>query len=95
MRAGILSVLFMAVLGCGSSSTSNDAGAAGDASAQQLCTATGGTVGMSSCCMTASDFPDSCAVGACGCSPDNSKMDSVCTCPANQCFSPGRGCVAR
>ncbi|MBI5609112.1 MAG: hypothetical protein HY902_09540 [Deltaproteobacteria bacterium] len=56
------------------------------------CTATGGSVGEGLCCQTAGDFPNSCAVGACGCAPNYSHKVLVCNCPAGKCFEPGVGC---
>ena len=32
------------------------------------------------CCQSASDFPNNCLIGACGCSPDNSHSVKVCDC---------------
>ena len=51
-----------------------------------------GNVGMSLCCQAASDFPNRCAIGACGCSPMNSHMVKVCNCPNGKCFD-GKSCV--
>lgn len=68
-------------------------GGAGGGSAAQLCTDSGGTVQTASCCMATGDFPDLCAVGACGCSPENSHDVQICACPQGQCFD-GTGCVA-
>jgi hypothetical protein len=73
-------------------------GAAGDASAAtaaELCTSTGGTVTPASCCANGvASFPDTCAIGACGCPPASSVTIMTCSCPAG-CFSPGVGCVAK
>jgi hypothetical protein len=55
------------------------------------CLAMGGQVGSSLCCTSAGDFPDSCAVGACGCSPSNSHSVNTCLCPGGGCFSPSLG----
>jgi hypothetical protein len=57
------------------------------------CLASGGTISSSICCDTASDFPNSCAIGACGCSPENSREIQTCACPAGQCFD-GSKCSA-
>jgi hypothetical protein len=64
----------------------SDAGAAG------LCTSTGGTVAMGSCCKSQSGFPNSCTVGACTCSPSSSHMIEECSCPTGKCFDPAKGC---
>jgi len=61
---------------------------------EQACTNSGGTVGISLCCKSADDFPDTCLVGACGCSPDNSHEVNICDCPVDQCFN-GTSCVSR
>lgn len=63
--------------------------------AAELCTSSGGTITTASCCANgAAAFPDTCAVGACGCSPAGSVTIMICNCPAG-CFSPGVGCVAQ
>jgi hypothetical protein len=73
---------------------SQDADAA-PASAADLCTSSGGTITTGSCCANGVDsFPDSCAVGACGCSPASSRSIPICACPTGVgCFAPGFGCV--
>ena len=60
-----------------------------------LCMATGGTIESKSCCASASDFPDSCMGGACGCAPEYSHDIPVCTCPTGTCFSYSLGCAPR
>jgi hypothetical protein len=51
-------------------------------------------VTTSQCCTSlTADFPNNCMVGACGCSPQNSKTVNVCRCPTNMCFD-GQSCVA-
>ncbi len=83
------------------SETSTDGGAdatdardAADASDLEVkCTSTGGTVGTALCCTSASDFPNRCLTGACGCAPSSSKDVKVCNCPSGKCFD-GTGCVA-
>jgi hypothetical protein len=69
----------------------------GDASmagAGELCTSTGGTVTTANCCANGvASFPDTCVIGACGCSPASSVTIMICSCAAG-CFSPGVGCVA-
>jgi hypothetical protein len=78
---------------CGGGRACADAGADGG-TAEQRCLATGGTPRMAGCCLSSGDFPDSCAVGACGCSPASSHPVTICGCPAGACFSPGRGCLS-
>ncbi len=58
----------------------------------QACLDAGGSLSTSLCCASAGDFPDTCAIGACGCSPQSSAETTVCQCPAGQCFDGGR-CV--
>ncbi len=65
-----------------------------DAGAAARCIASGGTVGTGLCCMATSDFPNTCAVGACGCSPTSSHTVMTCTCPTGRCFD-GTACIAR
>lgn len=64
-----------------------------DTSPAGLCTRSHGQVATSQCCQSTGDFPDTCLVGACGCSPSNSHTVSTCSCPAGTCFDPTRGCV--
>ena len=73
--------------GTGGSSTSDAGG-----NLAELCSATGGTISTQSCCSSASDFSDSCSVGACGCSPASSKTISVCACKTGSCFDRTVGC---
>ncbi len=57
------------------------------------CTDSGGRVVTGSCCAGAGDYPETCSIGACGCSPANSAPRRVCECPAGKCFD-GIECVA-
>ena len=63
------------------------------ANSEKGCTLSGGTIGTSLCCKLTSDFPNSCAIGACGCSPANSREVKTCACGEGQCFN-GRKCEA-
>jgi len=56
-----------------------------------LCMAAGGTVKTQLCCGSARDFPNTCNIGACGCSPENSKTVLVCDCGAGKCWN-GSSC---
>ena len=47
---------------------------------EKACVDSGGTVQTANCCKTASDFPNNCLIGACGCSLDNSKEIKICDC---------------
>jgi hypothetical protein len=57
------------------------------------CAMSGGSIKDSLCCKSASDFPNSCLIGACGCSPGNSHEVKVCDCGIDKCFD-GRDCSA-
>jgi hypothetical protein len=63
-------------------------------SADQACINSGGTVGTFLCCASSGDFPNTCVIGACGCSPENSHEVKVCDCPEGTCFD-GMSCVAQ
>jgi len=58
------------------------------------CVSSGGIVGTAACCKSASNFPNSCLIGACGCSPQDSKAVKVCNCAEGKCFN-GTVCVAQ
>ncbi len=60
--------------------------------AEELCKISGGTVVTSLCCQSASDFPNTCLIGACGCSPGNSHEIKTCECPEGKCFD-GNQCM--
>jgi len=70
----------------------NALGGCAPSPAEQGCLNSGGTVASAMCCASSGDFPDTCAVGACGCAPDASHAVRVCTCGAENCFN-GSGCV--
>ena len=57
------------------------------------CVNTFGQVSAGLCCSDTGDFPDTCAVGACSCSPASSHSVNTCVCPSGTCFLPGLGCV--
>jgi hypothetical protein len=64
-------------------------------STQELgCINSGGTVSTSSCCDSSNDFPNSCLIGACGCSSDNSHQVKTCNCGESKCFD-GEKCVSQ
>jgi hypothetical protein len=56
------------------------------------CESSGGHLTTSQCCLSASDFPETCGAGACSCAPANSHSVQVCQCPAGLCFD-GTSCV--
>ena len=60
---------------------------------EQECLNSGGTVSTSSCCKLSGDFPNSCLIGACGCSPTDSHQVKTCDCGESKCFD-GDKCVA-
>jgi len=59
---------------------------------EESCVNSGGTVETSLCCESASDLPNSCLIGACGCSPENSHQIKICDCGEGKCFN-GTECV--
>lgn len=61
---------------------------------EQLCLISGGKVSVSLCCKLSNNFPDSCLIGACGCSPDNSREIKICDCGIDKCFN-GIKCVSQ
>ncbi|MFA5747115.1 MAG: hypothetical protein WC926_03490 [Candidatus Paceibacterota bacterium] len=66
--------------------TNPETGSQDETGASQACLASGGRVSTSLCCKSAGDFPNSCLIGACGCSPDNSKAVMICECGDGKCF---------
>jgi len=58
------------------------------------CMNSGGTVGTSLSCMSAGDFPGTCATGGCGCGPLDNHEVKVCNCPPGKCFD-GSTCVTK
>lgn len=53
----------------------------------KACTDSGGTVKTQSCCNSVGDFPNTCSIGACGCSPTNSHEVKVCDCGEGNCWN--------
>ena len=61
---------------------------------QQGCLASGGTLSAASCCSDAPEFPDTCKIGSCGCSPGSSREVALCDCGEGRCFDRDqRACV--
>ncbi|MFH0835115.1 MAG: NHL repeat-containing protein [Candidatus Micrarchaeota archaeon] len=58
---------------------------------EQGCIASGGTVTTANCCSSIGDFPNTCAIGACGCAPQYSHSVKICGC-GDKCFN-GDTCV--
>lgn len=61
---------------------------------EQACINSGGTVSTALCCKSTGDFPNTCLIGACGCSPENSHEVKICNCAKSKCFD-GNQCVSR
>ncbi len=59
--------------------------------AEEKCLDSGGEVSSGLCCKEANDFPNTCSIGACGCSEDNSELKLVCDCE-DGCFD-GEKCT--
>lgn len=63
---------------------------------RQGCLDSGGTVSTGLCCANAPEFPDTCSIGTCGCSPAASREVSLCDCAEGACFDrDARACIAR
>jgi len=56
---------------------------------EELCIESGGNVTTGLCCLATDDFPDTCLIGACACSPTNSHEVKVCDCGEGKCWSNG------
>lgn len=61
-------------------------------SIEALCIEEGGAVETRLCCKATGDFPNTCLIGACGCSPDYSHEVKVCVCGEGECWDE-TGCV--
>jgi hypothetical protein len=59
---------------------------------QKACLNSGGAISTAICCGQTQDFPNNCAIGACGCSPENSHQVKICQCGEGKCFD-GNSCV--
>lgn len=81
--------------GGGKKDAATDAAREAAVDAGNLCASTGGTESTSLCCKSGGDFPDTCKIGACGCSPGNSHTVQSCLCPVNDCYDAVLGCRAR
>jgi len=68
--------------------------AGGKTKKEKSCLDSGGTVTTASCCQTVSDFPNTCLIGACGCSLENSHQVKTCDCGEGKCFN-GNKCVVQ
>jgi len=54
---------------------------------EQVCSLSRGTIITSLCCKTTGDFPNTCLIGACGCSPGYSHEVKFCDCGSDRCFN--------
>ena len=62
---------------------------------EQDCIDSGGKVVMGNCCKETEDFPNSCLIGTCGCSSENSHEVKICDCGGpGKCFD-GTKCIQR
>ncbi|NYZ78880.1 hypothetical protein H0N99_01915 [Candidatus Micrarchaeota archaeon] len=62
---------------------------------EEVCLSSGGTIATQSCCLSAGDFPNTCLIGACGCSSDNSHNVKACNCGEGKCWDSSKSqCVA-
>ncbi len=61
---------------------------------EQTCVLSGGTIGTASCCSLTGDFPNTCLIGACGCSPTYSHQVKKCDCGEDKCFN-GHTCISQ
>ena len=58
---------------------------------EKVCLDSGGALTTANCCQSASDFPNLCLIGPCGCAPEYSHEIKICECP-NGCWD-GTKCV--
>jgi hypothetical protein len=61
---------------------------------ERVCLNSGGTIKTGFCCESVHDFPNTCSIGACGCSPASSHEVKICDCGPGKCFD-GSKCVSR
>jgi len=59
---------------------------------EQTCVLSGGIIKTSLCCNLTSDFPNTCLIGVCGCSPAYSHQVKSCDCGEGKCFN-GHICI--
>ena len=58
------------------------------------CIDSGGIVSTAVCCKKVGDFPNTCLIGACSCSPEYSHKVKICNCGIDKCFN-GNVCVSK
>jgi len=90
MRKLLFLVLIAIVLiaGCTQQPTGQDQES--EVSYEELCIKSGGTVITGLCCKSVDEFPDTCLIGACGCSPENSYEVKICDCGEYKCWDSDR-----
>ena len=59
---------------------------------EHACAISDGTIKTSLCCKSTEDFPNSCLIGACGCSITDSHEVKICDCGEGKCFD-GSKCI--
>ena len=97
-RSALVCVVALGAAACGGSTnapvdaSTSDMAQRADGGAGDTCIASGGQVVERMCCATEHPFPQTCTVGACGCSPMNSAPIATCQCPSGTCFD-GIACV--
>jgi len=57
---------------------------------EQACINSGGNITTKLCCKLITEFPDTCLIGACGCSPDNSHEINACNCGTGRCWDSSK-----
>ena len=78
----------------GAAGSAGNAGASGSGNDPSTdCIQSGGVVTTALCCASASDFPNTCAIGACSCAPSSSIDVLFCQCAQGSCFD-GTSCVS-
>ena len=59
---------------------------------EKSCIESGGIVATSSCCLSSTDFPNSCFINSCVCQGADSKEVKICDCGKGKCFN-GKECI--
>ena len=54
---------------------------------EELCVNATGNVTTSLCCLSTEDFPNTCLIGPCACSPENSHEVKICDCGEGKCWN--------
>jgi len=88
----LLGLILLVILAAGCTQNTSDATHTSPQPAQNktvedFCAAGGGTIKTQQCCNSVADFPDTCLVGGCGCSLENSHEIKVCDCGEGKCWN--------